>query len=82
MNLADDERGRRGAPRPSDMYMESVENGQVTKLRYDNNMFAKAAKTELSLCLNCGVNGKASNRVRGGAPFASSVSYWGSTFTE
>jgi hypothetical protein len=82
MNLADDERGRRGAPRPADMYMESVQNGQITKLRYDNNIFAKSQKTELSLCLNCGQDGKARGGRQNKAPFVASVSYWGSTFTE
>ena len=52
------------------MYMESVQNGQITKLRYDNNIFAKSQKTELSLCLNCGQDGKArggrQNKAHGG----------------
>lgn len=82
MNLSNNESGRRAAPSPADMWMESVENGQLSKLRYDNNMFAKAAKTELSLCLNCGTNGKATGGRQHKAPFAASVSYWGSTFTE
>lgn len=83
MNLADDSGGRAGAPRPADMLVESVQNGSIVKARYNDSMFAKARMPELSLCLNCGVNGKAKGSARQRkAPFASTVSYWGSTFTE
>jgi hypothetical protein len=83
MNLADDGGGRSGAPRTSDMIVESVQNGTIVKARYNDSMFAKARMPELSLCLNCGAEGKAKGSARQRkAPFASTVSYWGSTFTE
>jgi hypothetical protein len=83
MNLADDSGGRAGAPRPADMIVESVQNGTIVKARYNDSMFAKARMPELSLCLNCGQDGKAKGSARQRkAPFASSVSYWGSTFTD
>ena len=82
MNLSDDEQGGRNALRTSDMSVERVQNNSLVRVGFNNSVFASANKGELSLCLTCDKSGKGTGTRRSSVPFASSVSYWGATFTD
>ena len=81
VNLSDDSRGGRGAINPGEMGVERVQNGRLSPGSFDNSVFARANRTELSIGLGTDKTGNGSRRGTASkrSPFRASVSYWGST---
>lgn len=83
LNLADESRGATGRLNTNKMKIETVDQGQVQPRDIQGRMAPPGVNgQDLSICLDCALNGDAAPRTDTLGPFPSVVTSWGSTFID